>query len=202
MGGAKERREASVVIAQFGQHFDGGKSVAVLIAQSLMVGDVGDRVQRGLAEFPCSLGDRIGHRQELSGLLVQQQVIVTKLRTRGVPVKTLRLHVKREHVCQQSSKGVADVTHAFSRIRRSAKTRRWFCVWPESFHRQDAEHDDANEDEALGDCERRLALRRGQRLQCRHLQKRLDDRTKTLKYWAITAVAMYVVRHPPASPRL
>jgi hypothetical protein len=50
------------------------------------------------ADLSGSLGDHVGHRDHLIGLLIQHQVIVTKVSHRHVPMEVLRLQIKRENI--------------------------------------------------------------------------------------------------------
>ena len=63
-----------------------------------------------------SLGDRIGHRVELVGLLVEHEVVVAKVRSAHVPVEILGLQVHRENVGEDRIERAGDVVGgAFSR---------------------------------------------------------------------------------------
>ena len=73
--------------------------------------DVADRPDRRAADLADPLGDRIGHREDLVGLFVEQQVVVAKMRSAHVPVEVLRLQVEREDVRQQRSERAADLDH-------------------------------------------------------------------------------------------
>ena len=59
-----------------------------------------DGFQRGAADFANTLGDHIGHGEQLAGLLIQQRVVVAKMRAAHVPVKILRLEVDGVHIGQ------------------------------------------------------------------------------------------------------
>ena len=68
-----------------------------------------DRSQGGSAQLADALGDGIGHRIDLVGLLVQQQVIVAKMRPAHVPVKVLGLQIERKDVRQDGVHGPGNV---------------------------------------------------------------------------------------------
>ena len=65
-----------------------------------MARDVADRVERGSTDFAGALGDVVGHRKNLRSVLIEEQMVVAKMRPAHVPVEVLRLHVEREHVGQ------------------------------------------------------------------------------------------------------
>ena len=50
-----------------------------------------------------TLGDGVGHGENLVGVLVEQQVVVAKMRAAHVPVEILGRQVERENIGQQSS---------------------------------------------------------------------------------------------------
>ena len=52
---------------------------------------------------------RIGHGEDLVGLLVQQQVVVAEVRAAHVPVEVLGLQVEREDVGEHGVHGAGDV---------------------------------------------------------------------------------------------
>ena len=68
-----------------------------------------DGPQRLAAELAHALGERVGHRVELVAVLVQQQVVIAKVRAAHVPVEILRLEVQGEHVGQDAVQRAGDV---------------------------------------------------------------------------------------------
>jgi hypothetical protein len=74
-----------------------------------------DRTQRLPADLAHALGDRVGHREQLGRLLVQQQVVVAEMRAADVPVEVLGLQVQREHVGQHRVQRRADVAGGLGR---------------------------------------------------------------------------------------
>src|SRR6266404_5094856 len=66
--------------------------------------------QRRPADLADSLGDCIPDGEDLVRLLVQKQVIVTKVWTGNMPVEILRLDVKRINVGQQQVQRARDVS--------------------------------------------------------------------------------------------
>jgi hypothetical protein len=60
-----------------------------------------------------ALGDVVGHRKNLRGLIVEQEVVVAKVRPAYVPVKVLGLEVKSEYIRKQRIEGSADVLDSF-----------------------------------------------------------------------------------------
>jgi hypothetical protein len=63
-----------------------------------MPGDVADRAKCPTADLAGSLGDLVGHREDLSCVLIQEQVVVAEMLPAHVPVEILVLHVERKHV--------------------------------------------------------------------------------------------------------
>jgi hypothetical protein len=72
--------ELPVVVAQLGQHVTRRDVICVVIQNSLQALDVAGRMQCSVAELTHAFGDRIGRSEDLVGLLVEQKVIVPKVR--------------------------------------------------------------------------------------------------------------------------
>jgi hypothetical protein len=60
-----------------------------------------DRAQRRAADLADAFCHRIGHRQDLCGLIVEEQVIVAEMRTGHMPMEVLRLQIEGEHIGEQ-----------------------------------------------------------------------------------------------------
>jgi hypothetical protein len=56
-----------------------------------------------------AFGDRIGRRMDLRRVRVEQEVIVTKVWPRAMPMKVLRLHVQGKHVCKEQVESGGDI---------------------------------------------------------------------------------------------
>src|SRR5579871_3219282 len=87
MGLAHCSNQPLVVFAQLGQHVLRRDVVGVVVGDALDAIDLADRAQRTAADLAGALGDVIGHGEDLLGLLIEQQVIVAKMRTGHMPVK-------------------------------------------------------------------------------------------------------------------
>ena len=70
--------------------------------------------KRQAADLADSLGNRVGHPEELIGLLIEQQLVVAKMRSAHVPVEILGLHIQREDIRED---GVQRGGHAAARHR-------------------------------------------------------------------------------------
>jgi hypothetical protein len=66
-----------------------------------MLRNIADGMERGSADLARAFGDIVRHREDLLGLLVEEQVVIAEVAPAHVPVKILRLYVKREHVGEQ-----------------------------------------------------------------------------------------------------
>ena len=66
-----------------------------------MPSDIADRMERDSADFARAFGDGVRHSEDLRRLLVEQQVVIPKMGSAHVPVKILRLYVKRENVREE-----------------------------------------------------------------------------------------------------
>src|SRR5207249_2039630 len=87
--------------------------------------DLADRSERDSAELSDALSDWICHRKKLIGLLVEEQMIIAKVRTTHVPVKIFRLHIERKDVRENGIHRSADV---FGGRTRQIRSRREWCV--------------------------------------------------------------------------
>jgi hypothetical protein len=75
-----------------------GNEIAIILRERRKPGDVPDRSQRRRADLADALGKVVDGRKNLLGLLVEQQMIVAKMRPADVPMKVLRLHEKHEAI--------------------------------------------------------------------------------------------------------
>src|SRR5260221_476482 len=91
---------------------DAGNEFRIVVFQALMARDIADGVERRSAYFARALCDVVGHGENLLGVLVQQQVVITKVAPTHVPVEILRLHIKCEHICQQLAEGSRNLGNA------------------------------------------------------------------------------------------
>src|ERR1700756_4438730 len=73
VGLAQARRQLLVIVAQFGEHIQRGDEVGVVVQHTLQAADMADRAQRGAADLADPLGDVVGGRENLLGLLVEQE---------------------------------------------------------------------------------------------------------------------------------
>lgn len=71
------------------------------------------RSNRGATDFTHALGDIVGHRKKLAGVLIEQEVVVAKMRPTDVPMKVLRLYIESKYIGQQRIEGAGDVFDGF-----------------------------------------------------------------------------------------
>src|SRR5260370_28030111 len=74
-----------------------------------MLRDIADGPDRGAADFARRLGDIVGHREDLSAMLIEQEVVIAKVLAAHVPVEVLGLNVKCKHVGEQFTKFARDL---------------------------------------------------------------------------------------------
>src|SRR5882672_463647 len=79
MGGTHLASEMLVVVTKLGQHVLGLEEVGVVVFQALVLGDIADRMDRRSANLARSLGDIVGHREDLGCVLIEEQVVVAKM---------------------------------------------------------------------------------------------------------------------------
>ena len=119
----------AVVLGELGQHVLRVDVVGVVVGDALLAGDLADRVQRGAADLAGALGHRVGHGEDLVGLLVEQQVEVAEVRPRHVPVEVLGLEIEREGVGEERGEAGGDVAHRLvAEVGAGAQAR--LAPWP------------------------------------------------------------------------
>src|SRR5882724_2762051 len=98
---AKTRRELFVVVAQLCKHIERRNVLRIVVRNALEAGNVADRTQCRSADLAYALGDAVGGREDLIGLLIQQEVVVAEVRAGHVPMEVFRFQVQGEQVRQQ-----------------------------------------------------------------------------------------------------
>src|SRR5260370_18151031 len=114
MSRAEIARQCLTVGAEFREHFFRGDAFVVVVLQTLVPGDLTDRVQRGSADFARTFGYLIGHGKDLFRMLVEQQVIVPEVLPGHVPVEILGLQIQSKCIGQQSTQLSCSVGDAFA----------------------------------------------------------------------------------------
>lgn len=100
--GAHPQDQCPFVLSKLAQHICGANVVRVIISESLQASDVTDRPYRCSADLPHAFSDLIGHGKQLILLLIEEQVVVAKMRAAHVPLEFLCFQMKGEHVRKQS----------------------------------------------------------------------------------------------------
>jgi hypothetical protein len=111
VGLAQARRQLLVVVAQFGEHIQRRDEVGVVVQHALQAADMADRAQRGAANLADPLGDVVGGRENLLGLLVEHEMVVAEVGARYMPMEILGLQVKRKHIGEQNIERPGDLRH-------------------------------------------------------------------------------------------
>ena len=94
-------RQLAVVLAQLRQHIERLDVFRVVVFDPLHPAYLARRTQGRTTDFADALGHRIGHGKELVGLLVEEEMVIAKMRPAHVPVEIFRLHVDREDVGEE-----------------------------------------------------------------------------------------------------
>src|SRR6266436_8178523 len=68
-------------------------------------------MQGRASDLADTFGDRISSSEDLVPVLVEQKMIVAKMRTRHVPMKVLRFQIQGEHVGEQDIQRARDILH-------------------------------------------------------------------------------------------
>jgi len=84
---AHARREFLVVVSQFSQHVQRFDVFPIVIGHPLKASNVTNRPQRRTADFTDAFRNGIGHRVDVIGLFIQQQMVVAEVRPAHVPME-------------------------------------------------------------------------------------------------------------------
>src|SRR5271168_3667796 len=106
-------KERPVVFAQFGEHIERIDIFSIVVAEALQARNVSNRSDGDAADLAHTLGDVVGHRKDLAGLIVEQEVVVAKVRPAHMPMKVLGLDIKSKSVGEQRIEGAASVFDGF-----------------------------------------------------------------------------------------
>ena len=102
-----------VVFAQFGDHVERIDILRIVIAEALEAANVSDGANGAAAQFAHALGYVVGHRKNLAAMLIEQEMVIPKVRPTHVPMKILGLQVQSKYVGQQGIESAADVLDGF-----------------------------------------------------------------------------------------
>lgn len=91
VGLAQQGCHPLVVVDEFSEHVLGGHVGRVVVQKPLNAVDVTDRSDRRAPKFADALGYDVGRREYLITLLVEQQMVVAKVRSGHVPMEILLL---------------------------------------------------------------------------------------------------------------
>src|SRR5215475_5063777 len=72
-------------------------------------------MQRESANLANPFRDDVCHREQLLGMFIEKQMIVTEVMAAHMPVEIFRFHVQREYICKD---GVHRARDVFRRFRR------------------------------------------------------------------------------------
>ena len=82
-----------VISTKLCQHVLRSDGFFIVVFQTLVSRNIADRTERRSAELARSFCDIVRHGKDLLALLVQEQVIITKVASTHVPVEILRLRL-------------------------------------------------------------------------------------------------------------
>ncbi len=119
--------ERHVVLAQLRQHVQWLDVLRVVVLDALQARNVANRAQRLTAKLADTLRDGIGHRVDLVGLLIEQQMVVAEMRSAHVPVEVLGFQIQRKYIGEDGIHAAADV---FRGLRAQIRGGRQGCRAP------------------------------------------------------------------------
>src|SRR5262245_56402653 len=99
--GALPFGDVAVVLDQLLNHFVGRRVVIVVVRDGLQLMYMRDAANGGSADAPHPLRQRVYRIQDRIGLLIQEQMVIAKVRTGDMPVVVLGLGIERRSVGDQ-----------------------------------------------------------------------------------------------------
>src|SRR5215813_15068167 len=108
VGLAHAYRERLVVLHQFAQHIGWRDKVGVVVVNPLEFGNVPDRAEGGTTDLSYPFGKLVRHRKNLVAVIVEQQMVIAKMRAADMPMKILCLQIKRKRIGDEWIEGCGD----------------------------------------------------------------------------------------------
>src|SRR6185369_1668027 len=93
--------ELLVVLTKLTHHLDRGDKLVIVVFESLVSRNLTDRSNSRAANLARAFGNVVGDGEDLTGVFVEQQVVVSKVNATQVPVKVFGLYVKCKRVGKQ-----------------------------------------------------------------------------------------------------
>ena len=103
-----------IISRKFGQHIQRSYEFLVVVLEPLIFRNLADRMDRRSANLARSFRDVIRHSKNLVAMLVQQQMVIAKMLPAHVPMKILRLHIKRERIREQFPQFAGNLFHTLA----------------------------------------------------------------------------------------
>src|SRR6267378_2042629 len=100
-----------VVVTQLCEHVERRHVVVIVIEHALRARNITYGPQSHAADLSNTLRDRVGDGEDLISLLVEQKVIVAKMRTGHVPMEVLSLQIERERIGEDQIESTRKLTN-------------------------------------------------------------------------------------------
>src|ERR1700730_400044 len=107
--GTQVSGQFQIVRAKLNQHVLRRDAFVVAVLEPQMLGDITDGSDCSSTDFARSLGDIVRHREDLSTMLIEQEVVISEMRAIDVPMEILRLDIESEHVGEQFAQLAGDL---------------------------------------------------------------------------------------------
>ena len=113
MESAHDLDQPLFVFTKFTKHIGWSDEIRVIVGEALQTTDVSNRANGRAADLANALRDFVCHSKYLVGVVIQQQVVVAKMRTGHMPVKVLRFQIEDENIRNECVKSTRDVFNGF-----------------------------------------------------------------------------------------
>jgi hypothetical protein len=111
MNGPQNVDKPLFILVKFAEHILRSNEVSVIVGQPLGSADLADRANGGPANLANPFGYVVRHCEDLIGMIIEEQMVIPKVRPGHMPMKVLGLQVNHKHICEKGIKCPRDVLY-------------------------------------------------------------------------------------------
>jgi len=108
---AHAENQSLFIFVQLADHVLRRDEVGIVVGYALQAGDMADGADRGPADFAHALGNVVCHGEDLVAVVVEEQMVIAKMRAAHVPVEVFGLQVEAENIGEKCIERAGDVLH-------------------------------------------------------------------------------------------
>jgi hypothetical protein len=99
---AHDQDKPLFILVQFAQHIGGSNEISVVVSQALDAADLPDRTDCCSTDLANSFRYVVGHGKHQICVIIQEEMVIAKVRARHMPVEVLRLQIKHKYIGKES----------------------------------------------------------------------------------------------------